>query len=95
MQKGGDEKTNLLMQALEHYQDVFLENNNYLRAGEHPDLVWVKKAGLNAFQVASDLTDWPLASNICANLVDKFPQLRSIFENKMRLAQDQLAKEKK
>ena len=93
MQKSGDEKTNLLTQALEHYQDVFL-GNNYLREGEHRDLYWVKEAGLNAFQAAGELNDWPLALNICSNLAEKFPQLRSVFENKMRLAREHLPKGK-
>jgi TolA-binding protein len=95
MQKSSDEKTDLFKQAFDDYQDVFL-GNNYLREGEQRDLFWVKEAGLHAFQAASeDLNDWPLALNICSNLAGKFPQLRSVFENKMRLAQEHLAKEKK
>ena len=85
----------MLTQALEHYQDVFLGNSNYLREGEHRDLFWVKEAGLHAFQAASDLNDWPLALNVCSILMEKFPQLRSVFENKMRLAQEHLAKDKR
>jgi len=93
-QKSGAEKLELLQQALADYQDVFL-GNNYLREGEQRDVLWVKEAGLQAFQTAADLDDWPLALNTCSYIMEKFPQWRSVFENKRRIAQEHLAQEKK
>jgi TolA-binding protein len=93
-QNSGDERAALLRQAMDNYHDVFQGSN--LRDGERPDLYWVKEAGLKAYRVASEeFNDWRLASSICSYLAEKFPQLHSVFENKLLLAQEHLAKEKK
>ena len=87
--KDGAEQAELLRQALEDYLDVCLGKE--LRGGEQRDLYWVRDAGLKAFTVASeDLNDWPQALNICTNLAETFPQLRSVFESKILKAREHL-----
>ena len=85
--KAGVEHEALLEQALTDYLDVFLGKD--LNPGEQRDLYWVRESGLKAFRIASeDLNDWPQALNICTNVVETFPQLRSVFENKMLKARE-------
>ena len=90
-QKTGPEQVSLLRLALDNYLDAFYYEKN-LKAGERPDLFWVKKAGLEAARVAEALQEWTQAISIYRRLQDLLPMLRASLEQRILKAQDKLAR---
>jgi tetratricopeptide (TPR) repeat protein len=88
-QETGDRQTQLLREALRHYEDVIFGAD--LRDGEFPDLNWVKEAGVSAVRVAENLDQWDVAVRICDRIMDSVPELRSIFEGQKKRAREHLA----
>jgi TolA-binding protein len=91
--KSGAAQTALLNQALEDYLRVFFYENN-VRDGEHADLFWLKKAGLEAGRVAETLQQWQEVIIIYQELEEWLPQMRLTLEKKILNAQKNLAREK-
>lgn len=85
-QATGSDQTALLRQALQNYLDVLYGKN--LRDGETADPFWVKKAGLEAANVAEMLGEWPQAVNIYRRLEELLPQLHDSLEKKIANAQE-------
>jgi TolA-binding protein len=79
-----------LQSALDHYLNVFYEKN--LRAGEAPDLFWVKKAGMEAGRLAESLQAWPQALKLYQRLQTQIPSLKPMLENKILKAREQLGR---
>jgi TolA-binding protein len=77
----GNEQNQLLQLALGDYGDVLYKKN--LRDGETADPFWVKKAGLQAVDLAVMLGDGPAAEKICGRLRELFPQLADSLDKKI------------
>jgi TolA-binding protein len=93
-EKTGDEQTALRRQALEHYLDVFFYDK-ILRGDEQPDHFWVRKAGLEAARLASELGDWCQAAGVYERLARLLPQGRAALEEKYLKAQENCAHARK
>lgn len=74
--------------ALQHYLNVAYEKN--LRAGEVADPFWVKRAGLEAAQVAEELELWDQALRLYEYLEELLPPLRPMLENRALKARERL-----
>jgi tetratricopeptide (TPR) repeat protein len=84
----GTNQTALLELALNNYVDVLHEKN--LRANEIADLIWVKKAGLQAAALAGTLGEWESAVDIYVRLKTLLPQLGSLLDKKITEANSHL-----
>jgi TolA-binding protein len=82
----GNDQTNLLQLALNHYLDVLYGKN--LRDGETPDAFWTEKAGLQAAALAETLGEWPQAVNVYERLETLLPQLKDSLEKKIAAARE-------
>jgi TolA-binding protein len=91
-QATGQDQTALLQLALQNYLDVLYGKN--LRDGEQADSFWVKKAGLQAANVAETLGGWPQAVNVYRRMEELLPPLRDLLEKKITNAQEHFAPEK-
>ena len=88
-QAAGQDQTALLQLALQNYLDVLYGKN--LRDGEQADLFWVKKAGLQAANMAEALGEWPQAVNVYRRLEELLPPLHNLLEKKIANAQEHFA----
>jgi TolA-binding protein len=84
----GTNQTALLELALNNYVDVLHEKN--LRDHETADLIWVKKAGLQAAALAGTLGEWESAVDIYVRLKTLLPQLGSSLDKKITEANSHL-----
>ncbi|HWQ92030.1 MAG TPA: hypothetical protein VN673_10190, partial [Clostridia bacterium] len=83
------EQDQLRRQALDHFLDVLYRKN--LQPGEQPDLFWVKKAGLEAADVAEVLHEWDGALGVYQQLMELLPQLRPRLEkNILKIQRERL-----
>jgi TolA-binding protein len=85
-QATGADQTALLQQALQNYLDVLYGKN--LRDGESADPFWIKKAGLQAADVAEMLGEWSQAVNVYRRLEELLPLLHDMLEKKIANAQE-------
>ena len=59
-------------------------------------MFWIKNSGLKALRVAEeDLSDWPLALNLCNRLAELYPQQRAAMEAKAIKLKEQLPDSRK
>ena len=88
-QATGQDQTALLQLALQNYLDVLYGKN--LRDGEPAGSFWVKRAGLQAANVAETLGEWPQAVNVYRRMEELLPPLRDLLEKKIANAQEHFA----
>ncbi len=81
----GEDQRNLLQLALNNYLDLMREKDSDF---------WVKKAGLQAADVAETLQDWSTALTIYNRLKQDLPQLTDEMNKKIAAANAQLALKK-
>jgi TolA-binding protein len=82
----GPSRAKRLNEALNHYLDVF-NDNEFLRPAEKADLFWTKRAGLEAARVAESLGLWTQAASVYSELRTLLPALAPYFDNKVRQAE--------
>jgi len=91
----GDDRMNLLKQALDSYLFVFdTWTGENLRDGEVADPFWVRKAGLQAAALSESLGEWAQAVNIYRRLEELLPPLKESLEKKIIAAQEHLSAQK-
>jgi tetratricopeptide (TPR) repeat protein len=89
----GPEKTAFLEHALEYYVDAFTRGQDP-PDGEPPDLFGVREAGLKAIRLAEQLQRWERVVDLCSNLRDLIPPLRTLCDNRRLKAQERLGAQK-
>ena len=88
----GDAEQRLLRQALSHLEEVVYQSN--LSPDDHPNLFWVKKAGLEAWPLLERLRDWDHAEKLYLRLQELVPVSRATFQRKIDQAREKRAAEK-
>jgi TolA-binding protein len=80
-QESGARQIELLTAALNHYLDVFYDDE-LLDGGDNSGLFWKKEAGKNAARLAETLKQWSQAAKLYERLAEMVPALRASFESK-------------
>jgi len=70
-------------EALNHYLRVVYNEVIHDESGEKPDPVWVKEAGVAAWQLCEEIKDWKDATNIYARVKAAVPTLGAEMERKI------------
>jgi len=83
--KSGDDRNDLLKEALRQYLKVFNESKNDL---DGPSALWVKKSGVEAGRVAESLQQWEVARTIYTQLKDLLPGMAPYFDKKISKASE-------
>ena len=83
--KSGDDRNDLLKEALRQYLKVFNESKNDL---DGPSALWVKKSGVEAGRVAESLQQWEVARTIYTQLKDLLPGMAPFFDKKISKASE-------
>jgi TolA-binding protein len=86
-QKTGEEQTALLKEARDQYVKTFFEG---LHEPEGPSLLWIKRSGLAAGQVAESLQQWQLAIDIYTQAKNLLPVLAPFCDRKISKAREHL-----
>jgi TolA-binding protein len=86
-QKPALEQQQLLRRALDTYLDVVYYPKDLREGEEAPDAYWIKKAALEAAEVAEKLQDWPHAIKLYERVGDLLPAMRPVVERKIARAQ--------
>jgi len=93
-QKTGPDQQQLLKRALDTYLDVVYFEKDLQENERPPDPYWLKRATLEAAELAERLQDWPYAVKLYEGLLDLLPPMRPVLEKKLARAQANLARPK-
>lgn len=83
----------LLQRAMVHYLNVFYEQNLNAELKEQPDLFWLKRAGLNAAQLAESRRQYDQAARLYRRLKEMLPQLGEFLDQRIRQQEELLRKQ--